>query len=228
MKILDHIERAIIKNNPFFIQEYPQKKHILLIPGMSGPAWQLFPIARFLRKELDDTEYSVTIVPLGFSWETNANLNLISTTLVKSILEKNIPNHKQGKAETTDFILIGHSYGGRIAWNTASFIQKHYPHIKLQLITMASPLDFKPSLPLISFITNSFSKAFREWSPLHELDLKKIHFTALYSDADIVVNAACATSKVEKRYLKKLAGVAHFQFLEPEKIGQTLLDIISK
>lgn len=219
MKFIDQIEHFILKHSLVGQQNYSQKQHIILIPGMSGPAWQLIPLAHFLSAKLGEI-YSVTIAPLGFSWDNFATLTLFTSKLIDNILAKQSPASK--------VILIGHSHGGRVAWNTASYLQKKYPYIKVQLITLASPLDYKPMIPFVSRLVNRFSRAFQEWPPLSNLELNSLQFTALYSDKDIVVTPKCATSNINDKYLLFVPGIQHFQFLEPKKIGDILIKCINK
>jgi pimeloyl-ACP methyl ester carboxylesterase len=217
-KLIYKIENMLFRNRSECKFNLQNSQHILIMPGLGGSAWDLFPLVRYLRK--NQNHYDVTAIPLGL----NSSSLMVTTSKTVKYLENNL--FKKSKPEK--IIFIGHSMGGKVACMLVHEIKKIYPHIIYEVITLGSPVGVEKR-KYFSWIEDQFlqlfSDAYKQWVPIIQPDPKVIKYTGYYSVDDKIIPSSL--EKVEhKGNIIELKGFSHMDFIKPQKIGPEILNII--
>ncbi|MFA6397982.1 MAG: alpha/beta hydrolase [Candidatus Paceibacterota bacterium] len=214
-KIINKIEILLFKNCSECKFNLQKPRHILIMPGLGGSAWDLFPLVRYLRK--NQKSYDVTAIPLGLNSASLA----VTTSRAVDYLEKNL--FKESNPEK--IIFIGHSMGGKVACVLVDSIRKLYPDITYEVITLGSPVGVEKR-KYFSWIEDQFlrifSDAYREWVPIIQPDPKIIKYTGYYSVDDKIIPSAL--EKIEHMgTIIELKGFSHMDLINSKKIGPEIL-----
>lgn len=214
-KILYRIEKILFKNRSECKFNLQNSQHILIMPGLGGSAWDLFPLVRYLRK--NQNHYDVTAIPLGL------NSSSLSVTTLKTVeyLKKNLFDISKPEK----IIFIGHSMGGKVACMLFNEIKKIYPNITYEVITLGSPVG-EIKQKYFSWIEDQFlqlfSDAYKQWVPLIQPDPRVIKYTGYYSVNDKIIPSALEKGE-HKGNIIELKEFSHMDFINPKKIGPEIL-----
>jgi pimeloyl-ACP methyl ester carboxylesterase len=217
-KLIYKIEILLLKNRSECKFNLQNQKHILILPGLGGSAWDLFPLVRFLRR--NQKNYDVTAIPLGL----NSSSFSITTSKTIEYLQRNLFN----KSKPQKIIFIGHSMGGRIACMLVDTIRKLYPNIIYEVVTLGSPVG-PEKRKYFSWIKDwflcLFSDSYKQWVPIIQPDPKIIKYTGYYAVDDKII--PLAIEKVEHNgTIIELKGFSHTNLISPKKIGSEILKLI--
>jgi hypothetical protein len=217
-RIIYKIENLLLKRSSECNFNLQKTQHILIMPGLGGSAWNLFPLVRYLRK--NQNHYGITAIPLGLN---SSSLKIITSKTIL-YLQKNLFN----KSNPNKIIFIGHSMGGKIACVLVSELKKIYPNITYEVITLGSPVGkLKPKC--FSWFENIFlcwfSDIYKEWNLITQPDPKITKYTGFYSIDDKIIPSTFG--KIEHTgTIIELKRFSHIDLINPLKIGPEILKII--
>jgi len=214
-RLIYKVEKLLFKNRSECKFNLQNSRHILIVPGLGGSAWDLFPLVRFLRK--NQKNYDVTAIPLGL----NSSSLAVTTRRTVEYLRKNLFD----KSKPEKIIFMGHSMGGKVSCMLVDVIRKLYPNIVYEVITLGSPVGGEKR-KYFSWIENQFlrlfSDAYREWVPIIQPDPKIIKYTGYYSTDDKIIPSALEKSE-HMGTIVELKGFSHMDLINPKKIGLEIL-----
>jgi triacylglycerol esterase/lipase EstA (alpha/beta hydrolase family) len=217
-KLIYKIEKLLFKNSSECKFNLENSQHILIVPGLGGSAWDLFPLVRFLRR--NQKSYDVTAIPLGL----NSSSLAITTSKTIEYLERNLFN----KSKPEKIIIIGHSMGGKIACMLVDEIKRIYPNISYEVITLGSPVGVEKR-KYFSWVEDQFlclfSDAYKQWVTIIQPDSKIIKYTGYYSVDDKIIPSALEKTE-HTGTIVELKGFSHMDLISPKKIGPEILKVI--
>ena len=214
-RLIYKVEKLLFKNRSECGFNLQNSRHILIVPGLGGSVWDLFPLVRFLRK--NQKSYDVTAIPLGL----NSSSLSVTTSRTVEYIRKNLFD----KSKPEKIIFMGHSMGGKVACMLVDAIKKIYPDIIYEVITLGSPVGVekrKYFFGIEDWFLRLFSDAYRKWVPIIQPDPKIIKYTGYYSMDDKII-----PSELEKTEhigtIVELKGFSHMDLINPKKIGPEIL-----
>lgn len=217
-KLIYWVEKFLFKNCSECKFDLQNLQHILIMPGLGGSVWDLFPLVRFLRK--NQQTYDVTAIPLGL------NASSFAVTVPKTVqyLKENLFS----KNNPSKIIFVGHSMGGKVACMLADEIKKIYPNITYEVVTLASPVGKVKQKYFNDFedwFLKRFSDAYKQWVPIIQPDPKLIRYTGYYSENDEIIPLSLEASEHTGTIIE-LKGFSHMDFIKPSKIGPEILEYL--
>lgn len=218
--LLYKIEKLLTKKSPECRFDLQKSHHILILPGLSGYVGGLFALVRYFRNS--QVDYAVTAIPLGLN---SASLNTIVQGAAQIIEEGLFKKSKPKKV-----ILLGHSFGGRIACMLVNELKKKYPDVVYEVMTLGSPLGSLRSgyLPWYKdLIFAWFSVAYRQDKLIIQPNQEATKFVGLYSKDDKLVSTEFAKSEYKGKLIE-LAGLSHNDLICPIKIGPEISKLLKE
>lgn len=214
-KLIRKIETKQLERD---LDKFPRKYAVILVPGFFGRASNLIPLRSELERLFERHQIDAKVV-IHSNGLLTGKLSEMTYALENTILSH---------INSSEIIVIAHSFGGRVAAQTITNIAPKYPNKNFLLFTNATILGDRPVGHIIEFkiLLYSFvSGAIRDWDEIKlPCDLENVECENFYSDGDNLVKIEyIENGRSPGKVTHVYHGLTHKEMISPKILSELFL-----